>query len=111
MSQAQLALIRRASTLCVELELMETRFARTEGAKPEELEVFQRCTNSLRRLCECLKSHGWQPPSPARDLLLSAKHLFIAAMLAVPHGTGAADRLNHATKVERRGNEPRRLFE
>jgi hypothetical protein len=37
---------------------------------------------------------------PVRDLLLFAKHLLVAAMLAVPFGTGAADRFNHATKVE-----------
>jgi hypothetical protein len=36
----------------------------------------------------------------ARDLLLCAKHLFVAAKVAVPLGTAAADRFNHATKVE-----------
>jgi hypothetical protein len=40
---------------------------------------------------------------PVRDLLLVAKLLFVAAMLAVPFGTGAVDRFNHATKVECRG--------
>jgi hypothetical protein len=56
MSEAQRALVRRASALCVELELMEVRFAR-DGSTAEELEVFQRCTNSLRRLLECLNIH------------------------------------------------------
>jgi hypothetical protein len=35
------------------------------------------------------------------DLLLFAKHLFVAAMLAVPFGTGAADRFNN----QRRSND------
>jgi hypothetical protein len=37
---------------------------------------------------------------PALDLLLFAKHLFVAAMLAVPFGTGTADRFDHSTNVE-----------
>jgi hypothetical protein len=57
MSEGQRALVRRASALCVELELLEVRFARDGGAKVEELDVFQRATNSLRRLCESLGIH------------------------------------------------------
>lgn len=57
LSQGQLALVRRTATLCVELEIMETRFARAGGAKPQELETFQRVTNTLRRLVECLGIH------------------------------------------------------
>lgn len=54
LSEGQRALCRRASALCVELEAAEVRFARNGGAKVEELEAFQRATNSLRRLCESL---------------------------------------------------------
>jgi hypothetical protein len=57
LSEGQRALVRRAAALCTELELMETRFARNGGAKVVELEVFQRATNSLRRVLECLGIH------------------------------------------------------
>ena len=57
LSEGQRALIRRASALCVELELMEVRFARNGGAEIAELEAFQRASNSLRRLCQTLGIH------------------------------------------------------
>ena len=54
LSTGQKALIRRASALCVELEGMEVKFAANQGATVEQLEVFQRATNSLRRVVETL---------------------------------------------------------
>jgi hypothetical protein len=52
LSQAQIALIRRASALQVELELMEGRLSQGEAV---DLDVFGRATGNLRR---CLESLG-----------------------------------------------------
>ncbi len=49
-SEAQKALVRRAAMLCLQLELLEQQFAENEGqANAQELEVYQRCCNTLRR--------------------------------------------------------------
>src|SRR5262245_15704562 len=53
-SQAQLSLIRRAAALTVQLELWEAQFAEDNGAKPQALDQYQRCLNSLRRVLEAL---------------------------------------------------------
>lgn len=53
-SAAERSIIRRASTLTVELERMETAFATAGEASPLDLEVYQRCANSLRRLLEAV---------------------------------------------------------
>jgi hypothetical protein len=51
-SAAERSIIRRASVLTVELERMERQFALNEQASPDELDAYQRCANSLRRLLE-----------------------------------------------------------
>jgi hypothetical protein len=51
-SAAERSIIRRASVLTVELERMERQFALNEQASPDELDAYQRCSNSLRRLLE-----------------------------------------------------------
>ncbi|QPC43883.1 hypothetical protein HW532_15015 [Kaustia mangrovi] len=53
-SEAEKALIRRASTLIVELERMEVAFASNGGGKGYELDRYQRMTNTLRRVLETL---------------------------------------------------------
>jgi hypothetical protein len=57
LSNGQLAIIRRASALAVEFELLEAKFARNHGATREQLEIYIRAANSLRRMCECLGIH------------------------------------------------------
>jgi hypothetical protein len=57
LSEGQRALIRRASALCVELEHYESKFAENGGAEVDELDTFQRATNSLRRIVETLGTH------------------------------------------------------
>jgi hypothetical protein len=49
-SAAEHAILKRACTLMVECERLEERFARNGQAEIEELECFQRCANTLRRL-------------------------------------------------------------
>jgi hypothetical protein len=51
-SEAEKSIIRRACTLTVELERMETNFALAGEAHPDELDLYQRSANSLRRLLE-----------------------------------------------------------
>jgi hypothetical protein len=53
-STARYSLVRRASTLTVELERLEAKFAVAGEASPEDLEIYQRCANSLRRLLEAI---------------------------------------------------------
>jgi hypothetical protein len=53
-SAAERSIIRRASTLTVELERFETKFALAGAADAGDLEVYQRCANSLRRLLEAV---------------------------------------------------------
>jgi hypothetical protein len=54
-SEAEKALVRRASCLIVELEHMETRFALAEvGASPDKLRIYQMTVNTLRRTLESL---------------------------------------------------------
>ncbi|WP_050627369.1 hypothetical protein [Bradyrhizobium viridifuturi] len=50
-SEAELAIVRRAATLIVQLEQMEAKFA-VEDASPTALESYQRLANSMRRLLE-----------------------------------------------------------
>jgi hypothetical protein len=51
-SAAEQSIVRRACVLTVELERMERQFALDEQASPADLETYQRCANSLRRLLE-----------------------------------------------------------
>ena len=54
-STAQMALIRRASMLCLQAELMEAHWATNGGeASPQQIETYQRCTNTLRRTLEAI---------------------------------------------------------
>jgi len=51
-SEAERSIVRRASTLTVELERLEAKFANAGEASPGELDAYQRTANSLRRLLE-----------------------------------------------------------
>jgi hypothetical protein len=51
-SEAERSIIRRVATLTVELERMEVGFAVAGEAQPDQLELYQRTANSLRRLLE-----------------------------------------------------------
>jgi hypothetical protein len=55
LSQGQLALLRRGSCLQLQAELMEQSWARNGGqASRDQLECYQRVTNSMRRVIESL---------------------------------------------------------
>lgn len=55
LSAAEMALVRRAAMLTLQLELMESRWNETNGeASPGSLETYQRVVGSLRRTLESL---------------------------------------------------------
>ena|SRR5215467_5055478 len=51
-SEAEKSIIRRVATLTVELERMESVFAEAGEASPEQLDLYQRVSNSMRRMLE-----------------------------------------------------------
>jgi hypothetical protein len=53
-SAAERSIVRRASVLTVELEQLEVKFATAGQADAGDLETYQRCANSLRRLLEAV---------------------------------------------------------
>ena len=48
------SIVRRCAVLTTELERMEALFAVAEAASPEQLDLYQRTANSLRRLLEAV---------------------------------------------------------
>lgn len=54
LSEAQLTLIRRVATLTVVLEQMDSEFAIENEVKDRDFELYQRGSNTLRRLLETL---------------------------------------------------------
>jgi hypothetical protein len=53
-SAAERSIVRRASVLTVELEQLEVKFATAGEASATDLDTYQRCANSLRRLLEAV---------------------------------------------------------
>ena len=53
-SAAERSIIRRAAILTIELERLEAKFAVAGEADTDDLEIYQRCANSLRRLLEAI---------------------------------------------------------
>ena len=51
-SEGERSIIRRIATLTVELEMLEAGFAVAGQAQPDQLDLYQRTANSLRRLLE-----------------------------------------------------------
>jgi len=76
-SESEKMLVRRASMLCLQCELLERKWVKNnEGeASEKSLLLYQRCVGSLRR---CLKTLGLQRRSrditPSLDAYLSANH-------------------------------------
>ena len=58
---AERSLIRRAATLTVECERLESRFATSEQADPADLDLYQKLSNTLRRLLTSLGLHQRRP--------------------------------------------------
>ena len=67
-SEAEKSILRRASTLVVELEMLEARFAEAGGATADELDLYARVSGNLRRLYEAIglqrRARDVTPPDP-----------------------------------------------
>jgi hypothetical protein len=53
-SAAERSIVRRAAVLTTALEVLEVRFAKAGEADAGDLETYQRCANTLRRLFEAI---------------------------------------------------------
>ncbi len=53
-SEAERSIIRRASTMTVELERLEAKFATAGEASPDDLDLYQRTAGNLRRMLEAV---------------------------------------------------------
>jgi hypothetical protein len=53
-SPAERAIVRRAAVLITELEILESKFAAKNEASPDQLLLYGRTANTLRRLLEAL---------------------------------------------------------
>ena len=64
LSEGQQAILRRAALLQLQAEMMEQTFVQRESgaATHEEIEVYQRASNTLRRLLEALGLHEGRRP-------------------------------------------------
>jgi hypothetical protein len=62
LSEGQHTLVRRAAIMTVQLEQMESKFALEGITDAAALDVYQRTTNSLRRLLESLGIHKGRKP-------------------------------------------------
>src|SRR5262249_37777099 len=56
-SEAEKSIIRRAATLTIELERLEAKFSASGAARDADLDMYQRCSNTLRRLLETVGIH------------------------------------------------------
>jgi hypothetical protein len=66
LSEGQRCILRRVSMLQLQLEMIEAKLDANAGeATAQQLEVYQRCSNSLRRLVESL---GLNSGRKARDV-------------------------------------------
>jgi hypothetical protein len=74
-SAAERSIIRRAAVLTTELEVLEVKFATAGAANAGDLEVYQRCANSLRRLLEAvgLQRRPRDVSAPSLDQYLANK--------------------------------------
>src|SRR5262245_48119561 len=55
-SEAEKSIIRRAAALTIELERLEAKFSAGRG-RDDDLNMYQRCSNTLRRLLETVGIH------------------------------------------------------
>ena len=67
-SAAERSIMRRVAVLSVELEHLEARFATAGSASADDLDLYQRTANSLRRLLEVVglqrRARDVTPPDP-----------------------------------------------
>lgn len=67
LSEGQHALIRRVATMTVQLELLESKFAQDGGSNGKDFELYQRGSNTLRRLLETLGTTKGRKPRTVNE--------------------------------------------
>jgi hypothetical protein len=83
LSEGQLALIRRGSCLQLQAEMMEQRWASNGGqASTDQLECYQRVTNSMRRVIESLGLNAGRKQRDVSSFDAEALKLFDQEMRA-----------------------------
>jgi hypothetical protein len=90
-SAAERSLVRRASTLTVELERLEAKFATAGEASIADLEAYGRASNTLRRLLEAV---GLQ--RRPRDMTV-----IDAEAQAIGHAEAMEQRRQHLERMDR----------
>jgi hypothetical protein len=85
-SEAEKVLVRRAAMLALQCELMEQRFAKNQNgeAGAKQLETYQRCTNTLRRVLEALSSGLARRPREINPLDDEAYQIYQEELVATP---------------------------
>jgi uncharacterized membrane protein len=76
-SSAERSLIRRSATLTVELERLEAGFATSEASDPAALDLYQKLSNTLRRLLASLglKRRARDVSVPSLDRYLRSRQI------------------------------------
>jgi hypothetical protein len=67
LSEGQHALIRRVATMTVQLELLDSKFAQDGIAGAKDFELYQRGSNTLRRLLETLGTSKGRKARPVNE--------------------------------------------
>ena len=65
-SPAEQSIVRRASAITVELEILEKKFALKGGASADDLDLYVRASGRLRRLLESIGIR--RDPTRSRDV-------------------------------------------
>ena len=79
-SAAERSLVRRACVMTVELERLEAKFANAGEASADDLDLYQKLTNSLRRLLESVGlKRRTRDVTPSLDQYLRSKQFNEAA--------------------------------
>jgi hypothetical protein len=75
-SAAERSIVRRAAVLTTELEHLEARFALAGEASADDLDIYQRVANSLRRLLEAvgLQRRAREIGPSLSDILREGQH-------------------------------------
>jgi hypothetical protein len=85
LSEGQRAIIRRAVLITIQCELMETKFAEHAGsASQPDLDCYQRCANTLRRLIQSLSLHQGRKPRELNPLDDEVMDIYASELEATP---------------------------
>jgi hypothetical protein len=77
LSEGQKALLRRAAMLQIECEMLDTKFAKADGAaSAADIDLYGRSSSHLRRILETLGLHAGRRPRDVNTLEHEALRLY-----------------------------------